>query len=1004
MQRTNGGKFLDTFWDLANEELRVRIDAAASLVDLLKQGDAEMAAYAVRRLCGGLESSRGGARRGFGSALSCCLEAKVLKIENVVDEISRRAGTLGWGPGAIINPEMKKKKSTQQRSEERGIELGVLLSTLCVVQSDLALSESEAKPLVMICIAAVERRQWLRELGTRCIGLLIQRSTKKKNILALIDVSPALGPFESDELATEPEQIAMRVLFNKKLPSKKKIVETFQPALSKAARSFPAIHCAWKFLLERAGIWPGSETFDRTDVWNIIDHEATHGSLERRGTAILLTEIVACGTNSAQLVSLALSSSICKIIVGATKTNSKSHLRPLAQRLLKHLVSSSKHKTSDWRFAVASALTSRGDSRFDTRTSTDTVSAILSGESVERHATFLVTQALAITDGRRDLSVALEALRGLVLSCKSQDISAAQEVRALLLALCVRLAYYHDKSFVDFDQSDRAIRIVLEQNANKLNVDENEKTIASRIFWTCITDDTTIALEQACTLESCFAQLIDGEAHTINTSSLQKLVRLMRTYLNLDEEAQEILDQELEPQGDSVEITAKSACTLLALAHETPAARAARLITVRTLNDKLHEKPLTSSTLDYLFTIAAGDKDNLEDDDDDEDQEEEDQEDDVDDESFGDEGMDEIDAENVPENNETDLEDDDIMLTNEELGELLLNQGSGAEIYLLAAKQAHRKAGAVRGVKGETQLQLRVLDLVDKAVCCRSFGDSAENTLAAVRGAIGFAVRGKEMEAWQDEVPEVSDWLKRVAQLVKQRLGRHAAKWGSENIEIRTEAARGLRLVLGNTLGWQRNASSLFLDLLVQVAALCVRCFHHDLSTEADQDACATYESAIPRCLGVKRAGLRIQILHDCIQRAPRLAVKALLPGLTNAISTAPSAFLQIEAVVLVRECLVAVKQQSIQLDSSVIESLATALVKQIESVQKSERARKLLDCIITLLEITAVPSASTNLKNAVHTVIQERFQNNGAIKHYENRISLLANVAPTEEKKKALI
>jgi len=38
MQRTNGGKFLDTFWDLANEELRVRIDAAASLVDLLKQG------------------------------------------------------------------------------------------------------------------------------------------------------------------------------------------------------------------------------------------------------------------------------------------------------------------------------------------------------------------------------------------------------------------------------------------------------------------------------------------------------------------------------------------------------------------------------------------------------------------------------------------------------------------------------------------------------------------------------------------------------------------------------------------------------------------------------------------------------------------------------------------------------------------------------------------------------------------------------------------------------
>mmetsp|Transcript_31705 Transcript_31705/g.95253 ORF Transcript_31705/g.95253 Transcript_31705/m.95253 type:complete len:219 (+) Transcript_31705:1227-1883(+) len=160
---TMDGAFLDLFWQLASTAADARKAAALDLVKRLKAApDAAAAAYALKRLVGGLLSPRDGARAGCACALTALLRDGAVSPAAVVARIEEvRAEPEG--------------SSRSDRKDARARDLAELLAAECLSRAGVA-DAASATHFCGRALALMASRKWLRELAARCVAGLLEKA------------------------------------------------------------------------------------------------------------------------------------------------------------------------------------------------------------------------------------------------------------------------------------------------------------------------------------------------------------------------------------------------------------------------------------------------------------------------------------------------------------------------------------------------------------------------------------------------------------------------------------------------------------------------------------------------------------------------------------------------------------------------------------------------------------------------------------------------------------
>lgn len=817
---------LDCFWALADPSRRAT--AAATLTQHVLCHE-ECRVYVVGRLVKGLQSSRSGARQGFGCALGCMLQFGAIEHSTVIAEATTQIH----------------KCPKNDKAEMRVRELAFVLC--CMLVNDV--KEETVSTLLEI----VEKRKWLKEAAARSLVSLCARQEQTKMRVAAWCSS--LSPNKAIE-EMSPEEVALRVISGSLSLRDDVSIQNLDRPLAHGARCFPQLHVAWEVVLS---VTPPALV---PEVWKIVDAHASSGTLERRGAALVLAFQCAIDAKETPY----LSPIVCGCMSRALRYKG-SHLAPLAQRLARRLGEEAASKPDEWRVSVASSFLGAAFPE-------PVVKPLLEGVAESQYASLLVDLAFSGPDPT--------SRRRALFSLKARAKCSAL-VRSAALVVALRLAFFIGPP------KKGALRKALGLDNHLAAKLANPNAVADSSavveFWALVADCFSSVDDKAAWLHQvaidAFSALNPSLGGGVETVDLARLWALCELRYGRHDEDEKVLIEEFiskTPPGTTLE-AAKRATSLLRIANGKASSHAARLVVAKFWANDCASLEMSTGALDYLVDVACAinpeqsheNEDNGDDEDDYDDSGDEEEDQEV--ESLGDEESHDTLGE----------EDEDIVLDAAGLTEFFGN-ATEAESEMLSERRRHRKSGKLEASKLDLQFRLRVLDLAERAFRHARSGSVDEIGVSAVRACGRFASTVRHLE----HMALARDLVKRIGVLV----GRlRSIKLGSRGIPLRTASAKVLAAVLSSMNNDDRPAAALVVMHACALAIRAFQNDH--LRDAHLQTAISAYADALRDCLGNKRSGLRPQLFRDAVARAPGFAMVAFLPHLPDLIKTAPSAFLK---------------------------------------------------------------------------------------------------------------
>lgn len=836
----------------------------------------------------------------------------------------------------VLREVQQQASKTGDKAEQRALDLAVLLGCL-------AIAKREPVRVVELALRILEKRKWLREVAARCC------------VEACPAGADAVRAWLGDRPIVEPEELALKLACGDH-------VDELDGPLTLAARVFPGIHVAWDVALATKG---------RKKLWKIVDEHASAGTLERRGVALLLAARVANDDPKA------LSPAVCACLAKASRKDSNSHLAPLARRILKQLAK--EDKPDKWRIDVAASLLAADVDKA-------LVEPFLTNVSEASYATALARVALETGSS------------GAVSSLRARDSAPA---RCAALVASARLACFDvDETGAESLATAHDVKLPFARRlATRAAARQDAPDPAKQAdFWAVVAACFTAAPDKPAWLRAVLATR-SVFVPPVSIESGDDLVSLWAAcelaYGTTDEEARDVIQEALAQGSSSLVDEARRCCSLLAVAHDAPSARAARVVLGHAFSGLCAKLGVDAATIKYLVDVASGIDPDAEEDEDvdkdveeeEEDEEEDDEEDDEEEDDAGE--FDELrrkdEEEDVVMDDEAE-EEDDIVLDDAGAAALLMEKNEAGSA-LLAARQAHRKAGRGEARKRELQLQLRVLDLVDRAL--KRSGEQCAS--ATIEASMRFAHLVRELEG--DDLPEARDLVKRLgglgARLRSAKLGRAA-----RDPDVRVAAS----LALTNVVELGGKAATAL--QVCHTTALCVRVFADGGTTDGPASTAASaLERAAQLALGSKRPKVKLDVVKDCVKRAPALALRAVVRKLADLIDAAPSAFLKLEAVSLAKDLLHAAGKADYDV-TPFAAGLAACLASVLgsdDAQKKTDRLRKVLDCAATLVARVGAPNELGVLRDAV-AALADRWQPSPALSSLAAKV--LGDAPPAKRRK----
>lgn len=194
--------FLDSFYNLASEDLKERSKAAQTMLHqclLSSSANCKDAAYAFRRLLNGICSGRAAARQGNASALASFLKLAfhLGKMQEIREEAGKLAESESMSLLAYVRHRLIAATDPNQitgkkkGSEERDYQFGRLFGVLAIVRSNILSSEGdhngyEETKLVATALAVdltelFWLKKWMREPAAHGITTLLRTFSERKS-------------------------------------------------------------------------------------------------------------------------------------------------------------------------------------------------------------------------------------------------------------------------------------------------------------------------------------------------------------------------------------------------------------------------------------------------------------------------------------------------------------------------------------------------------------------------------------------------------------------------------------------------------------------------------------------------------------------------------------------------------------------------------------------------------------------------------------------------------
>ena len=252
---SRSSEFLKCFWDLAADDITVRLQAVDRIVHHLEgnahQDDFD---YSIKRLVKGLSSSRESARLGFSTCLTCMLikYPKMISMETILTYSDEYTQITGSAKGM----------------DERDMMFGKIFCYLSILRSG-RLNENTNANLALSVLDKIieihELRGWIREVTVEAMHSFLAATHSNHGILK--------GAFERiGNMVTDPvgELSAWQIVllmglrpWLSSLPSTlrskcddldfhsdpKQILDSISETLLSATSGFPKIHRIWEFLI-----------------------------------------------------------------------------------------------------------------------------------------------------------------------------------------------------------------------------------------------------------------------------------------------------------------------------------------------------------------------------------------------------------------------------------------------------------------------------------------------------------------------------------------------------------------------------------------------------------------------------------------------------------------------------------------------------------------------------------------------------------------------------------
>ncbi|KAJ1460696.1 hypothetical protein M885DRAFT_508928 [Pelagophyceae sp. CCMP2097] len=286
-----------------------------------------------------------------------------------------------------------------------------------------------------------------------------------------------------------------------------------------------------------------------------------------------------------------------------------------------------------------------------------------------------------------------------------------------------------------------------------------------------------------------------------------------------------------------------------------------------------------------------------------------------------------------------DSDADDIVVSGDMLADLLEDQTG---IAMAQHRVVHRKSGRLESRKEALQLQLRCLDVLEKVVA-RSV-ESLSDAIVVLNPLITL------VGDLEPDLNEANDLAARVQALIAKRLVKPTV-----DSESKAPAAAMLATALHASPKTPGHGAA-----LEAACAACCRAFAAGAGGDDDSYGVAreAYASAFVRLVTSRKAKGGARVFEDLVQRAPALARDALLPAFGDAVLKAPSTFLVLRALDVLKALFNDAKRRKdaallafAQDAKGVCGALAVVLTAKKADFEKSAHAKRLLEAVDAVVD-----------------------------------------------------
>ena len=1009
------GAFLDLFWSLASKGAATRNAAVASLLEKVQGGDEKMAAYALKRLMGGLLSPRDGARVGCATALTSLLRAGAVAPAAVVAHAQETLAPQGGGGGR------------SDKREARACDLAKLLAADCVARSGV----DDGDAVVFFVVAALEltrTRKWLRELGARCVAGLLPKAPEDRYAAEL---KPALEATVGDLALAhlDAEQLAVALAWRAYAAARGVAGPAAVPGawaagdelalegpLGGASHVFPNVHVAWELVLATCGVAaggddggaaPGGSDYGAV-VAPVLDAHASRGTLERRGTALVVALRALEGGAAPSAV---LTETLCAFLA-KTADKADGHLAPLAASALKRLAAP-EDRDSAWRLEAATALLERGGGG---RAAAKAVAALVGGldaDDKRRHVRGLC--AAALDEGGAPRTRALEALAALA------KARAAPGAADAAVAVAARVAFFGPGAAGRDGAALLRLETPVAAGVAARPVEGASAAArghAADVLYAVLADATKgpLAAEGLAPLEgfqeamAAFSALprvvaLDDEAadavagfvaagagggvelralaalaaclcdHAAPGSEVESRVATVTAILE-DCAAARTADS----GADASLMVARACVALLHCAHTHKASKLAR-----DLVKKTWASAAAGGVSDAAFSALVDAVSGREEDEEEEEEEEEEEDDEEDEEELDEDAVagllgtkcvpcksdplkiatgpggvrkTESSGDDVDDEDDDDMDDEDDVSESEmvvggdggdESEEDVLLEGDALAEYLEKEEEnkdveAAMLAARQAGRKAGKQDAYRT----DLQLKLRAL-DLLERCVGGDGDGprcLGALEPLAKLAMDLDEGPDVPEARDLAKRLAKLVEGKLGKACGRAPAD-QEAAVAGLLEGLLEGLAQTPTGKGYFADVAARACCAASRALKDCADADARATAADAYAAALEDCFASKKSKLKTKLLKDCVARAPALAGPAFLGELPRLAAAAPSPFLAAEALGLLKDVFQAVETTDAQADAAL--DACAALVGRDDKMHKTDRLRVLLDAAVAV-------------------------------------------------------